>query len=131
MGKKVELVTLRSLLRPEAQSRIAEAQYRFCGTQGCDVVYFTEGGHQVFLRSDLTVRVGVKETEAPRPVCYCFHHTIEEIEDEIRRTGKTRIPDEIRARIETEGCRCEETNPQGSCCLGVIMRVAAEASAQR
>ena len=131
VGKKVEPATLRSLVRREAQSRIAEVQYRFCATQGCDVVYFAEDGSHVFLRPDLSVRVGVKETEAPRPICYCFHHTVEQIQDEIRRTGSTRIPDDIRTRIETEGCHCEETNPQGSCCLGVVMRVAAEAAVSR
>ncbi|MHB9146281.1 MAG: putative iron-sulfur cluster-binding metallochaperone [Symbiobacteriia bacterium] len=124
VGKKVDLVTLRSLIKSEEQSRITEGQYRFCGTQGCDVVYFAEDGSHVFLRADLSVRVGVKEAEAPRPICYCFHHSIEEITDEIRRTGTTHIPEEIRSRIETEGCHCEETNPQGSCCLGAVLRVA-------
>ena len=120
-GKIVEEVTLRSLVKREQQHRISEGTtYRFCNAQGCDVVYFAEDGSHVFTRDDLTVRVGVKETEPPRPVCYCFHHTVEDIFDEIRRTGKSTIPDDIRTRINSEGCHCERTNPQGSCCLGVV-----------
>src|SRR3989338_4491592 len=52
----------------------------------------------------------------PPPVCYCFNHTVEEIEAGVVRTGTSGIPDEI-----TENCRkgldrCEETNPPGPCC---------------
>lgn len=128
-GKIVEDVTLRSLIKPEELSRLTEGPYRFCATQGCDVVYFAEDGSHVFTRGDLTVRVGVKETEAPRPICYCFHHTVEEIFEEIRRTGRSTVSDDIRARMDVEGCHCERTNPQGSCCLGVVQSFVEEAAA--
>jgi hypothetical protein len=125
-GKTVKTETLRALVRSEAQGRITDSRYRFCGTQGCDVVYFAEDGSHVFGRSDLTVRVGVKETEAPRPICYCFGYTVEEMFAQIRQTGRTTIPDAIRTRLESEGCHCERTNPQGSCCLGVVLSFAEE-----
>ena len=125
-GKIVEDVTLRSLIKPEHQPRLTEGPYRFCAAQGCDVVYFAEDGSHVFTRGDLAVRVGVKETEAPRPICYCFHHSVEEIFDEIRRTGTSTVPNDIRTRIDAEGCHCERTNPQGSCCLGVVLAFAEE-----
>jgi len=86
-GKLVKTVTLRSLLKEEHQERITQGRYRFCDAQGCDVVYFAEDGSHVFTKADLKVRVGVKETDAPRPICYCFNHTVEEIFDEIQRTG--------------------------------------------
>jgi len=119
-GKLVKTVTLRSLLKEEHQERITQGRYRFCDAQGCDVVYFAEDGSHVFTKADLKVRVGVKETDAPRPICYCFNHTVEEIFDEIQRTGTSTIPDEIARRLNTEGCDCARTNPQGSCCLGVV-----------
>ena len=75
-GKPVETVTLQALVRPELRGQIAEGPYRFCDTLGCNTVYYTEDGSHTFSKSDLTVQVGVKETDAPRPVCYCFDHTI-------------------------------------------------------
>lgn len=125
-GRLVKTATLRSLIREEQQPRVVEGRYRFCDAQGCDVVYFAEDGSGVFTRADLKVRVGVKETAAPRPICYCFHHTIEEIFDEIKRTGKTTVPTAIANRLNTEGCDCVHTNPQGSCCLGVVNAFAKE-----
>jgi hypothetical protein len=112
----------------EFQKRMTEGRYRFCASQGCQVVYFAEDGSHVFKQPELTVRVGVKETEAPRPICYCFGHTIEDMEGQIRQTGRTTVPEDIRARLDTEGCHCEVTNPQGSCCLGVVLSVAEEAA---
>lgn len=125
-GKPVKTVTLRSLIKEEQQHRITEGRYRFCDAQGCDVVYFAEDGSHVFTKADLRVRVGVKETEAPRPICYCFNHTVEELVDEIHRTGTTTVPDDIASRLNTEGCDCVHTNPQGSCCLGVVNAFAKE-----
>lgn len=72
------------------------------------------------------VRVGIKETEAPRPVCYCFGYSLEDIIEEIRLTGSTTVPQSILTRLDSEGCHCETTNPQGSCCLGTVLGLAAE-----
>ena len=65
----------------------------------------------------------MKETEPSRPICYCFGHTIEEIEAEILAVGNTAIPAEIAAKCKQGLDRCEKTNPQGSCCLGNINQV--------
>lgn len=126
-GKPVRAVTLRALVRDEHQGRIGPGRYRFCATQGCDVVYFAEDGSGLIDRAALKVRVGVKESEPPRPVCYCFGHTVEEIVEEVRRCGRSLVLDDIRGRVEREGCHCEERNPQGSCCLGTITRIVEEA----
>jgi len=82
LGRSVKPVTLQSLLKPDASAQIGPASYRFCPSENCDVVYFAETGGQQFNKSDLTVRVGIKETAAPRHVCYCFNHTIEEFRRE-------------------------------------------------
>lgn len=124
-GKRVKTETLRSLIKTEYQGRITDGDYRYCDSPECDVVYFAEDGTHVFTKDELTVRVGVKETQAPRPICYCFDHTFEEILDQIRRTGTTTVPDDIASRLNATGCDCVHTNPQGSCCLGVVKAVAA------
>jgi hypothetical protein len=107
--RAVKEIPLRSLLREEFRGGIEGKGWRFCTTPECPIVYFESGG-TTFHKDQLTVRVGIKETTSPRPVCYCFHHSIEEIEDDIARTGKTGVLDDIKARMKID-CWCEKTSP--------------------
>jgi hypothetical protein len=118
-GRQVKAETVRSLMRKERLGDITEDGYFFCGTPECETVYFTEDG-RTFLKADLSVRVGIKETSAPRPICYCFGHSMEGIAEEIRLTGKSEAAQDIRARMKEEGCSCATKNPQGSCCLKTV-----------
>jgi len=120
-GKRVESITLQSLLKPEALSRLDGGLHHFCSSPGCDVVYFASHGVAPFLKGDLTVRVGIKENTAPRHVCYCFNHTIEEIEEQVRCSGKTTVLDDIKTRMKN-ACWCETKSPQGSCCLATVTK---------
>lgn len=129
-GKGVKAITLRFLLRPEKRTLIGDYRYFFCGSPGCEIVYFSEGSHRTFSRADLTVRVGVKESSPPRPACYCFGHSVEEIFDEVERTGKSTVVADIRRRMAEEGCSCETKNPSGSCCLGTVEGVVQAAYAR-
>ncbi len=126
-GRKVKRVTLDSLLRPERRGDIGEDAYYVCTTPRCDRVYFSASNARTFRKSDLAVRFGLKETDAPRPVCYCFDHTIEEIHDEIRRTGASTVVNSIKADMKGPGCRCEYTNPLGGCCLKTVQAAVANA----
>jgi copper chaperone CopZ len=117
-GRAVKDITLRSLLREEFRSGIEGKTWQFCTTPKCPIVYFDSGG-STFHKDQLTVRVGIKETTSPRPVCYCFDHTVEEIEDDIARSGKTGVLDDIKTRMK-EACWCETTSPMGGCCLATV-----------
>jgi len=130
-SKRVAPLTVRSLLKPELAPGVREEPYRFCPSPGCDVVYFseTEPAHR-FVRSELRVRLGQKETEPPIQVCYCFDWTTDDIERELRLTGTTSIPDRIKELVRLGYCRCEMMNPQGSCCLGNVNRAVQEAQAR-
>lgn len=121
-GKKVKRITLDSLLKSDAKSRITDAVYYFCDSPNCDLVYFAEDG-STFAKDDLTVRVGVKTPPGtgPRHVCYCFDHTIEEIEAEVNATGTSTVLDDIKTRMKS-GCWCEKTSPAGGCCLGTVAK---------
>lgn len=129
-GRAVKTITLYSLIKKERQDDITDSRYFFCDSRGCDVVYFTEDGSQTFHKQDLVVRVGVKEDSPPRPICYCFNHTIEEIFEEIKQTGKSTVMNDIRSRMKKDGCSCETKNPQGSCCLGTVEYFVKEALRQ-
>ena len=96
--------------------------WRFCDSQGCDVVYFSENGDTTFTRSQLKVPVGVKETSGERPLCYCFGHSVAGITEELRLKGRSNALDDIRSKMEDPGCRCEVENPSGSCCLGSVTK---------
>ena len=109
-------------MTPEAQRRLTPAAFLFCETPNCPVVYFAPDDGSVFYKPDLMVRVGIKETEPPIPLCYCFGFTREMLWSELAQAGKTTIPDRIKAEVQAGNCRCEETNPRGSCCLGDIQR---------
>jgi NAD(P)H-nitrite reductase large subunit len=77
--------------------------------------------------SQLSVRVGIKETEDPIPLCYCFNFDRKAVWDAIRSKGTTDIPRIVTRRIKAGECRCEVTNPRGSCCLGDIYRAVQQA----
>lgn len=125
-GKKVKRITLDSLLRSERRSNIADDQYYVCTSPNCLTVYYDGNGKSSFGKSDLTVRFGLKEAESPRPVCYCFDHSVEEIEEEIRTTGQSTVVESIKVDMEGPGCRCECTNPLGICCLKAVQEAVAE-----
>ncbi len=122
-GRKVKRVTLESLLRADRLADIGDEPYHVCLTPECETVYFGTGNAGTFVKSDLSVRFGLKETEPARPLCFCFAHSIEAIHDEIRRTGESTVLDSIKADMKGPGCRCEYTNPMGGCCLKSVQEV--------
>lgn len=125
-GRSVKSVTLRALLKAELRNQVRDGVYHFCGDPTCDLVYFSTDRSQTFTKADLAVRVGIKETMAPRPLCYCFGHSYESLREEWAATGKISTPDAIKAEVKAGTCRCEVTNPGGGCCLGDVIKAAKE-----
>lgn len=131
-SKPVKPITIESLVVEEARVRAARTDgFRFCADPSCDVAYFhPESGVRIG-RPEVRVRIGQKETKPPRPICYCFDHTVEAIEADVSATGNSRVADQITEKCRRGLDRCEETNPQGSCCLGNVRRAIKEAQARR
>ncbi len=129
-GRKVSESTLTHLLREEALARVGGHQWFFCPDPECDVVYFTADGESL-TKDMLRVRVGLKESGPPRPICYCFGHDFADVEREADHSEDSRIATDITEKCRQGLDRCEETNPQGSCCLGNVRRVFVEARRQR
>jgi copper chaperone CopZ len=127
-GKAVKPITIESLVVEEARRRVGRSDgFRFCAETACDVAYFHPETGARIARDEVKVRIGQKETAAPRPVCYCFHHTVEEIEAEVAATGTSKVADDITDKCRQGLDRCEETNPQGACCLGNVRRAMKDA----
>ncbi|MFK5921999.1 MAG: mercuric transporter MerT family protein [Verrucomicrobiota bacterium] len=120
-GKSVKEITLQSLLKGDEKERITALPYFFCKTPSCPVVYFNPSGVSIFEKNSLKVRVGIKENKAPRPVCYCFDHSIEEIEAQVETTGESTVLDDIATRMKDE-CWCETKSPMGSCCMSTVSK---------
>ena len=127
--KPVGRVTLESLLKPNAKQSLARQPYYFCDAFDCDTLYVSALADHLITKDQLIVRVGIKETEDPVPLCYCFDFDRKAVRDEIRNNGTTDIPTIITRRVKAGECRCEETNPSGTCCLGNVYRAIKQARA--
>ena len=125
-GRSVGIVTLKHMVRPELLEVVNKPGFLFCRAADCPLVYFHPAG-ETLEKSDLRVRVGLKETADPVPVCYCFGFTERMLLEEIRATGDTTIPERITAEMKADHCACETRNPQGSCCLGNVKAAAKRA----
>lgn len=120
-SRPVSRKTVLLMLKPEL---IEQGTYSLCSARRCPVVYFEEHGSQVFTSDDLRVSVGVKASEDPIALCYCFGFDESHIREEIFRTGNTTIPERITRLIREGLCACETRNPSGVCCLGEVNRAA-------
>ena len=120
--KPVGRKTVESLVKPEVSDSLTAQPYYFCNAPDCDTVYLSALGDHFVTKDMLTVRVGIKETEDPVPLCYCFCYDRKDVRDDIRQTGETDIQRKITERVRAGECRCEETNPSGGCCLGNVAK---------
>jgi hypothetical protein len=128
-GRPVDRITIDALLKPESLSQVTGSHYAFCETPNCPVVYYAANGAQ-FNKEHVRVRVGLKETEDPVTVCYCFEVTERMIREDIQRTGRSSASARIRAEVNAGNCRCEVENPSGRCCLGEVIRAEKRAAVE-
>ena len=120
-GKSVDHITLEHLLFDPLVQTLGQDTYFFCATPACGTVYYSGAvAARSFRKDDLKVRVGIKETEDPIPLCYCFGHTRGSVWAEIEKTGRSTALDSIRSEIQAGRCECEIKNPSGKCCLGDV-----------
>ena len=116
VGRKLDRITLKALLRPEALARLSALEHGFCPSASCRVVYFGLG--EVFRCEDVLVPVFQKEPAGGRTICYCFAVSEGDIRREIEATSGSTVVERITRLVESDRCACEVRNPQGTCCLG-------------
>lgn len=119
IGKNVQLITLKSLLKASALETLEpENSFAFCANPSCSTVYFSKNYSQTFDENDLKVTVYQKNQGIDVPVCYCFNWTRERL---IQAVCIDEQPsDQIKAHVQAGRCACELNNPQGACCLGNV-----------
>ncbi len=123
-GIPVGEITLKSLVKePVLETIESLAGFYFCETPSCKAVYFNNEQHVYLYKENVNVRVGIKETESPIPVCYCFGWMHERIFEQIKQLGYSTAVQEINAKVKAGECKCEIKNPSGRCCLGNVYKV--------
>ena len=126
VGRVVADETIRAILKRGAATPLLALQRRFCKTRTCKVLYYGADGR--FVEKDAAVvRIGVKETEDPIPLCYCFNFSRADVRREVTQTGSSSIPARIAAEVKAGRCACEVKNPSGTCCLGEVNKAVRDA----
>lgn len=121
-GKSVPGQTVRALVAVSLRE-VHDLRYYFCPSPDCPVVYFPSTAGRTFRVDAVREPVYQKRPVCDDvPVCYCFRHTVGAImgADE---SGRTAIVDDINTGIKAGQCACDLRNPQGSCCLGNVLRL--------
>ncbi len=126
VGRVVADETVRAILKPGHADGLLAVERRFCKTPACEVLYYGADG-RVVEKGAASVRVGVKETEDPVPLCYCFGFTRTDIRRQVAERGDSDIPVRITAEVRAGRCSCEVKNPSGTCCLGEVNKAVEEA----
>lgn len=122
-GLSVDNATIKSLISVTLH-RVADVDHRFCAKPDCSVVYFAEDDSETFYTHELRERVYQKEPQAEDVlVCYCFFHSLGDIQKSVAEEGKSPIVEDINFGIQQGHCACDWRNPQGNCCLGNVIKV--------
>jgi hypothetical protein len=121
----VEEITLNALLKPAALARRGESEHRFCATPACPLVYF--GRRESFSRAEVAAPVFQKDTGPSRVVCHCLGIAEDVIRAEVVGCRTSASAERIRALVQAGACICDVRNPQGTCCLGDVASVVADA----
>jgi len=122
--KRVSAVTMRAMLDPDALASLDGVEgFRFCSGATCPTVYAKEGRDETVGAAQLRLPVFQKSDDPDRLICYCFRHTLREVMRDAQ-SDEPHIADDIRDKCHGGLDHCEQENPQGSCCLGNIARVA-------
>jgi len=130
-SRAIKAITPRSLLTETARDQVSTYEgVRFCPTESCPLVYFHPENGQRFGTDSVRVPVFQKSECQDRLVCYCFDHSVLEIDQDVKRDGSSGAVESITEKCRNGEDRCPETNPQGSCCLGNVRAVVKKSQAR-
>jgi hypothetical protein len=123
-GRTVGAGTVRRHVAPQVQRAVIAAQYRFCRTDDCRVVYYGPQRSEVLELEDVATDIGCKTMSVTELVCYCFTHAAPAITADALAHGRSRVRAAIAAEVRAGNCACEVRNPSGRCCLAEVSAVA-------
>jgi copper chaperone CopZ len=127
-GRRVIALTVTAHLRADFWSALGDG-FWFCWTPECPMLYY-DNGRETYISKDpreVRSRFGLKEHDAPRPICYCLGVNAERIFDEVENKGCCdSLGDVERYTRAGTGKWCVTTNPSGVCCRAYLKDVVAE-----
>jgi len=98
-----------------------DGDWQYCANTQCQVIYHL--GVDTVDADSVFTQVGLKATDQPTPVCFCFAHTADSlVADLVAHDGVSEIKAEIKAAVADSQCACEHLNPSGKCCLADVHR---------
>lgn len=119
-GKKVKIITLKSMLKPSVLDSLnPNLVHFFCTSKDCSVVYF-DTDKKTYSTSEVKVPVYQKDNSLITPICYCFEWTRKKINEYVADGLASKPLEHIRQNVKENRCGCEVNNPQGSCCMGNV-----------
>lgn len=122
-GVRVLPVTMATHLDAKYWSLLGDS-FRFCFTPDCPIIYFNNKKGVYFTKREVKTRFGLKEKDAPRPICYCLQVTEEQIAEEIlEKRCCYSLQDIVHYTKAGTGKWCLTTNPSGKCCREYLTRV--------
>jgi copper chaperone CopZ len=131
-GRRVTALTVTAHLRPEFWKVLGDG-FWFCWTRDCPIFYYDNGRGLYVSKGprEVRTRFGLKETEAPRPICYCLGVNAETIFDEVEHKGCCdSLGDVERYTRAGTGKWCVTTNPSGVCCRAYLKEIVEESLAR-
>lgn len=117
LGSLAGAAAVREHLVPEALATISETAW-FCPFPRCEVAYF-DTFERVATTAQLRYPVWPKDAEAP--LCSCFGLLRDDIEQDIREGGVTRVRAVVE-RAKTPAARCTVLAPDGRPCVAEVQR---------
>ncbi len=125
-GMKVTPLTLGAHLGVEEWNKIDNSFY-FCPSRECEVVYFSNRSGVYFTKREVKTRVGIKEREEPKPLCYCNRVTEEMLRRAVLEEKCCSSVEEVQSRTRAgRGRWCVVTNPSGRCCEWYLKDIISE-----
>jgi len=128
-GRSIHAATIEAQIVPTRLAELHDHEgWRLCTSSECEVVYFRA---QETIGLDGVQAVPFHKGDAPdRTVCFCFEHTVAEVEADLAQHGRSTIRESVMTACKAGLEDCERKNPQGRCCLGNLGEVVAEASVE-
>lgn len=122
-GMTVNLMTPQNTLFKAIREQLNnQYAYYFCDNPNCDAVYYNAHDSTVFTTADLKNRVTIKDESPETPLCYCFKVLKKQALEEIAKTGKTDVFQQIQNKMKPgQSCFCEKANPRGDTCSQDIL----------
>jgi hypothetical protein len=117
LGQAVGPTTLGAHLTDAARRNLSDAAW-FCPYARCEVAYFDLFDRVVGVET-LAKPVYPKDPDAP--ICACFGFTSEEVEQDIREGGATRVRALV-AKARSPEARCAVMAANGQSCIGEVQR---------